>query len=120
MNDERRKYPRVQDEGLSLKLKTDDFHTVTHTLNISASGLYCKVEHEIPLMTRVGLILMIPDPSMGMKSVRSVEVNGVVVREHPVIINGEVKHYDVAIFFEDLLPKNREIISEYVAAKKGQ
>ncbi|MBI4974423.1 MAG: PilZ domain-containing protein [Candidatus Omnitrophica bacterium] len=116
--EERRGYPRIQDEGLSLKLKLGDFDAVTHTLNLSASGVYCKVDKEIPLMSRVKLILMVPDSSKEGGTTRSLEVLGVVVREHPVIIDGKTKHYDVAIFFEDLSDKDREIISNYIVRKK--
>jgi hypothetical protein len=117
---ERRRAPRIDDEGLSLKVKGGDFDIITHTLNISASGIYCKVEKEIPLMSRVQLMLMIPDPAKDDKSSVGVEVDGVVVRQHPVIIEGRVKHYDIAIFFENLSPKHREMISSYIARKKGQ
>ena len=93
---------------------------MTHTLNVSASGIYCKVEKEIPLMSRVQLMLMMPDPAKDGKSSVGIEVDGVVVRQHPVIINGHVKHYDIAVFFENLSPEHREMISEYIARKKGQ
>ena len=117
---ERRKAPRIADEGLSLAVKGGDFDIITHTLNVSASGIYCKVEKEIPLMSRVQLMLMMPDPAKDDKSSIGVEVDGVVVRQHPVIIDGRVKHYDIAIFFENLSPKHREMISDYIARKKGQ
>ncbi len=55
---ERRTFPRIKDEGLPLKLNAGDFDAATHTLDISASGLYCKIEKEIPLMSRVRLVLM--------------------------------------------------------------
>jgi hypothetical protein len=116
---ERRKAPRITDEALSLEVKGGGFDIMTHTLNISASGIYCKVEKEIPLMSRLQLILMIPDTSREGKAPAEVEVDGVVVRQHPVIIDGRVKHYDVAIFFENLSPKHRDMISSYVARKKG-
>lgn len=117
VKEERRSFPRVRDEGLALKLNLDDSGTITHTLNISASGLYCKVDKEIPLMSRVKLILMLPDASKDDKAPKTIEVDGVVVREHPVIIDGITKHYDVAIFFENLSPKNRETLRSYVASK---
>jgi hypothetical protein len=117
---ERRKTPRIADEGLSLKVKGGDFDIITHTLNVSASGIYCKVEKEIPLMSRLQLMLMMPDPAKDGKSSIGVEVDGVVVRQHPVIIDGHVKHYDIAIFFENLSPKHRDMISDYIARKKGQ
>lgn len=117
---ERRRAPRLADEGVSLEVKGGGFDIMTHTLNISASGIYCKVEKEIPLMSRVQLMLMIPDPSRDGKGQTAVEVDGVVVRQHPVIIDGQVKHYDIAIFFENLPLKYRDLISGYIARKKGQ
>ena len=117
--EDRRRAPRIEDEGLSIKLNAGDFDTVTHTLNVSTSGIYCKVEKEIPLMSRVRLVLMIPDLSKDDKSTKRLEVDGVVVREHPVIIDGQNKHYDVAIFFDNLPAKDKEIISSYISKKKG-
>ena len=113
---ERRKHPRVDDNTLSLKLEAGGFDTITHTLNISASGIYCKLDHEIPLMSRVKLFLMVPDPAKEGKP-RNLEVEGVVVREHPVIIDGKVKHYDAAIFFDSLSGRDRDIIASYIAHK---
>ena len=111
---ERRKFPRIHDEGLSLKLDAGDFDTMTHTMDISASGIYCKIDKEIPLMSKVRLKLMVPDTS---KSLRELDVDGVVVREHPVIIDGVIRHYDAAIFFDNLSSKNREMIQAYITSK---
>lgn len=110
VKEERRRFPRIKDEGLSLEVKLGDFDTITHTLNISASGIYCKLNKEIPLMSRVRLVLVLPG--------RRLEVDGVVVREHPVIIDGQTKHYDVAIFFDNLNEKDRETIADYVSQRR--
>jgi hypothetical protein len=115
---ERRRFPRIDDTGLSLKLDLGGFDSMTHTMNISASGVYCKVNNEIPIMSRLKVVLVVPDVSKDGGSHKKIEVTGVVVRQHPVVINGEIKHYDVAIFFEDLSPKNREVISNYIDRKK--
>ena len=112
---ERRRAPRIKAEGMSLKLRAGGFDTVTHTLNISSSGLYCKVDRELPLMSRIKLMLMIPGMS---ESDKGVEVEGVIVRAHPVIIGGKIKHYDVAIFFDSLDSKAKDAISSYIAIKK--
>lgn len=117
VSEERRKFPRVKDGELSLKLKLDDFDSITHTLNISSSGVYCKLDKELPLMSRVKLVLMIPDADKE-SSLKDLEVSGVVVRQHPVTIDGAIKHYDVAIFFEDLSDKDKDVIAAYVA-KRG-
>jgi len=114
ITEERRKFHRLEDDTLSLRL--DGFDSITHTLNISPSGVYCKVDKELPLMSRVKLMLMVPDKT----SVKNLNVNGIVVRQHPVIMDGIIKHYDIAIFFDDLLPKDKEIIASYILNKKGQ
>ena len=118
VTEERRKFPRVEDDTLSLKL--EGFDSITHTLNISPSGVYCKVDKELPLMSRVRLMLMVPDSSKDKSGVKNLEVSGIVVREHPVIIDGIIKHYDIAIFFEDLSAKDKEIIAAYISKKRGQ
>jgi hypothetical protein len=114
---ERRAFPRIADSGLSLKVQTGDFDTITHTLNLSASGVYCKLDREIPLMSMVKLKLMVPDASKPESQARIIETGGVVVRTHPVIIDGVTRHFDAAIFFQDLPEKDREIIKKYVARK---
>ena len=114
---EKRSYPRISDEAVSLRVKGEEFDAITHTLNISASGVYCKVDRELPLMSRVKLMLMIPEKSGSRDDAAKIDVTGVVVREHPVIVDGEIKHYDVAIFFDALTERDKETISQYVRAK---
>ncbi len=116
--EERRRSPRLEDGALSVKL--EGFDSITHTLNISPSGVYCKVDKELPLMSRVKLMLMVPDISNDKGGMKNIEVNGIVVRQHPVMIDGIIKHYDIAIFFEDLSVKDKEIISDYISKKRGQ
>ena len=115
---ERRKFQRIEDSGLSLKL--EGFDSITHTLNISPSGVYCKVDKPLPLMSRVRLKLMVPDASKEKGAVKNLEVSGIVVREHPVIVDGSIKHYDIAIFFEDLPSKDKEAITNYISNKKDR
>jgi len=117
-NRERRKFPRIHDEGLSLKLNAGDFDTMTHTMDISASGIYCKIGREIPLMSRVRLAIMVPGAGKKERPPEPLEVDGVVVREHPVIIDGAVKHFDVAIFFDNLSEKDKTVIQNYIDGKK--
>ena len=115
---ERRAFPRVA-KPLPLKLNIASCDAVTHTVNISASGVYCKVDKEIPLMSRVRIMLMMPDLTKEDKPPKGIEVDGVVVRQHPVLIDGQTRHYDVAIFFENLSGKDKGTISNYISKKKG-
>lgn len=116
-HNERRKYPRIKDEKISLKVKSEQFDTtISQSLNISASGVYCKVDKQIPLMSRVKIILMLPSDIKGGK-MKKVDTDGVVVREHPVTENGKILHYDVAVFFDNLSAKDRETIKDYIARR---
>ena len=73
---------------------------------------------EIPIMSRVRIKLMVPDSVKSDKTTKELDVDGVIVREHPVIIDGVIKHYDAAIFFDNLSPKNREVIQNYISSKR--
>jgi len=121
--DEKRKYPRLKDQSISLKVKSGEVETITKSLDISASGVYCKVEKELPLLSRVKVMLIIPKAQKGahgeMKTVK-VETDGVVVREHPVIVDERVIHYDVAIFFDNISAKDREALLEHTNRKNAK
>ncbi|MCK4852259.1 MAG: PilZ domain-containing protein [Candidatus Omnitrophica bacterium] len=113
---ERRKYPRIKDKDISVKLEGEGFSTITQSLDVSASGIYCKVVERIPLMTRLQIVLSLPakDRSSGSTNM---DIEGVVVREHPVMKDGRVEHYDVAIFFNTLMPKERKKLTQYISRK---
>ncbi|MBN1354139.1 MAG: PilZ domain-containing protein [Candidatus Omnitrophica bacterium] len=119
---DKRKYPRLKDEGISLKVKSGNIDIITKSLDISASGVYCKVENEIPLLSRIKVILIIPKFKKGVhKHAQTVkiETDGVVVREHPVIVDDKIVHYDIAIFFDNISSKDRELLLDYIN-KKGE
>ncbi len=114
---ERRRFPRIKDKDISIKLSGDGFNTITQSLDVSASGIYCKVDRPIPLMTRVQVVLSLP--GRGGSSSSTMKIDGVVVREHPVLKDGDVQHYDVAIFFDSLMPKERNKLVQYISKKSG-
>jgi hypothetical protein len=113
---ERRKYPRIKDKNISIKLSSEGVDTITQSLDVSASGIYCKVKKHIPLMSRVQLVLNLPGKK-DQAGPSNIDVEGIVVREHPVIENGRVHHYDLAIFFDSLLPKHRKKLIQYINQK---
>ncbi|UCD55537.1 MAG: PilZ domain-containing protein [Candidatus Omnitrophota bacterium] len=120
MSKEKRKYPRLKDENISLKVKSGDIDIITKSLDISASGVYCKVEKEVPLMSRIKVVLIVPKSKTDntpAPQTAKIEIDGVVVREHPVIINGKIAHYDVAIFFDNISAKDREALLAYIKSK---
>ena len=113
---ERRKHPRVKDSGIGVQLSGEGVNAITQSLDVSASGIYCKVDRHIPVMTKVEIALTLPGKG-GKDSVKNMNIEGVVVREHPVKENGKIKHYDVAIFFHTLLPKERKVLVDYINKK---
>ncbi|MFH1799125.1 MAG: PilZ domain-containing protein [Candidatus Omnitrophota bacterium] len=112
---ERRNYPRVKDENVSVKLSGEGFNTITQSLDLSASGVYCKVAERIPLMTRVQVVLVLPAKQNSSSVTMNVE--GVVVRENSLKKDGKVEQYDIAIFFSSLLPKERKQLMQYISRK---
>ncbi len=110
---ERRKHPRIVDKDISIELSGDGVDAITQSLDVSASGVYCKVACRIPLMTRVQIVLSLPAKSTSSSS-KIMNLDGVVVREHPVKKDGAVDHYDVALFFNTLLPKERRVLVDYI------
>lgn len=113
---DRRKFPRIRDKNISVKLSGDDFNAITQSLDVSASGIYCKIDRHIPIMTRVQVILSLPGKS-GSSASTTMTIDGVVVREHAVKADGRVQHYDIAIFFNTLLPKERKALVQYINRK---
>jgi len=121
--DEKRRHPRVKDEGISLKVRSGDVDIITKSLDISASGVYCKVEKEIPVMSRIKVILILPLSPKDRQDAREsakIETEGVVVRGHPVIVDGKIEHYDIAVFFDNISAKQKECLLEYVGKKTGK
>jgi len=108
---ERRRFPRIKDENISVKLSGEGVSAITQSLDVSASGIYCKVDKRIPLMTIVQVLLSVPGKG---KTSNTMNLDGVVVREHPVKKDGRLLHYDIAIFFNTLLPKERRRLVQYI------
>jgi hypothetical protein len=110
---ERRRFPRIKDKNISVKLSGDGVDTITQSLDVSASGIYCKVDRHMPLMTRVQIVLSLPGKTKSSAPI-TMNLDGVVVREHPVMTEGKVQYYDVAIFFNTLTLKERKQLVQYI------
>ena len=73
---ERRRYPRIKDKDIGVKLSGEGFDTISQSLDVSASGIYCKVKERIPMMTRLQIVLSLPGKSKS--SSRKMDIEGVV------------------------------------------
>jgi len=111
---ERRKHPRTKSK-LPLKISKKGLDLITETRNISCSGVYCRVNKPLPLMSKIGLTLLVPALRKGKVATEKVKCNGVVVRSEPIILEKvDTPCQNVAIFFTDLSKKDRGRIADYV------
>ncbi|HOK90127.1 MAG TPA: PilZ domain-containing protein [Candidatus Hydrogenedentes bacterium] len=105
--EERRKYPRSRRRHEIIADSHAGPALLNHVDNISASGVLCHTVDPIPLMTRIGITLVLPKPRE-----HKIEAEGVVVRCERDDVGDD--HFHVAIFFTRLSPEDREAIEEYV------
>ena len=111
---ERRRHLRTE-TILPLKISQKGLDVITETRNISCSGVYCRVNKPLPLMSKIGLTLLLPIQCRRKVSTEKVRCNGVVVRSEPVIVkNADTAYQNIAIFFTDLSKNDRTKISQYV------
>ena len=111
---ERRNHPRLV-STLPLKISKKGLDVITETRNISCSWVYCRVNKPIPLMSKIGLTLLLPIQSGRKVLTERISCNGVVVRSEPVILReAEIACQDIAIFFTDASKKDRDKIAKYV------
>lgn len=112
---EKRKTPRVE-EKLPIKIMEGESGIIVETKNVSASGAYLVMDKPMPLMSKVMVILLIPECEGKNNKVRC---GGTVVRTYPTTLNDKT-FYETAIFFDDITEKSKNIISKHVKTVIGQ
>ncbi|MBN2097725.1 MAG: PilZ domain-containing protein [Candidatus Omnitrophica bacterium] len=111
---DRRAHPRTE-RSLPLKISKQGLDVIAETRNLSCSGVYCRVNKAVPLMSKIGVTMLLPIHSAQKISTRKVKCNGVVVRSEPVIIQeADTACQNIAIFFTELAQKDRSTIAQYV------
>ncbi len=112
---ERIGYPRARED---FALRIDDAISIieTRARDISCSGLYCQIKKAIPVMTKVAIFLLLPDPDEGGVGLREIKCRGIVVRSQLGAERDELFH-DTAVFFTDLKEDDKERIARYVNCK---
>jgi len=115
MIQERRKHTRSKKQ-IPLKIADKAFDIITETVDISPSGIYCRVTRLLPLMSKIAVILVVPAKNSETKT-KKIRCKGVVVRTEPIILQDTDKaHYNMAIFFTEISKKDQKIIDEYTLA----
>lgn len=121
---ERRQFPRF---NINVPVTFSGFGNVqgntieATSINISLNGLYCKVNHYIPLLDRLRITLMLPEVSEEAENM-VITLEGVVVRIEPEYEEEGRTEYYVALFFQNITPSQRKVfhalITQY-AHKNG-
>ena len=113
MIEERRKHIRAK-RRIPLKIADKNFDIITDTADISTSGTYCRVTRLLPLMSKIEIVLLIPDAENESKT-QKIKCKGVVVRAEPILLKDTDKaHYNVAIFFTEVHKKDQKLLEAYV------
>jgi len=114
---DRRKHPRLEG-NIPLKISSADFDIVTETSNVSCAGAYCRVNKQLEPMTKLKIHLLLPFKSRNNKTVtKKVSCQGIIVRTEEV---PQSSYYNVAIYFNDISPKDLGALSEYIGSSLAQ
>lgn len=111
---ERRRSIRI-DEAFPFRIGAEGFEIEATSLNISATGVMCFLERDIPLMTK--LSLAIPLDRTGVSpadSTNVLRIKGVVVRKERDLMSDRIQ---VAIFFSDMSDSDRQIFNKFIASR---
>jgi len=103
---ERRRHPRSR-RGLPVVVDEAGEGVFNHIDNISSNGVLCHTVKPIPLMTKMSIGLILPEPYE-----RRFECEGVVVRCEPHESGNE--HFKVAILFTRVDDEDQQAIEAFV------
>ncbi len=112
---ERRKHLRAK-RHLLLKIADKGFDVITETTDISSAGIYCRISRNLPPMSKIEIVLLVPTKG-DEKEGRKIRCRGVVVRSEPIILRDVDKgHYNIGIFFTDISKKDQKTLETYVGS----
>lgn len=110
---DRRKHPRVS-ENIPCRVSIGAQTLSAQTKNLSCGGALCVLGQQIPVMTRLDLVLDLPlVPGLGAFPQQAVHCSGVVVRQDRMPLE-EVPLFLTAIYFSDLAETDRRLIGEFI------
>jgi len=112
---ERRKAVRAPAKlAMEIKLGGTDYGQL-RTINVSANGVYFSSPGFIAPLTRLEIVLLIPDKLDGSSAKkREVSCEGVVVRTEPGEPTKDVSAYDVACYFTSITEHDRAHLESYI------
>jgi len=106
---EKRRYPRIA-TSIPMNLVADKRNVVAETINLSMSGVYCRVDRPFEVMTCLEVVLLVPDKGAP-DDVKYVECEGIVVR------NEKTKNgYHISLFFNEMAIDEMRKLADYLAS----
>jgi len=113
---EKRQHPRIKDR-LTLRSSSDSGSSEMATADLSLGGALVVAGRYFPLMTRVEVTLLLPPEESSDSGPRPVHAQAVVVRVRPPEEQSELRHYELALFFSHMEPRDRNALSRYLSAQ---
>lgn len=107
---EKRRHFRVEYK-IPVKISGGHGDILTETRNLSCSGAFCRIAQRFEPMTKLKVYLLLPLRRSDKIRPKKITCEGVVVRAQAV---GGQDHWDTAIFFSDITPKDSRTINEFV------
>lgn len=107
---ERRRWVRIE-EALPFRIGHAAYETETVTINISAHGALCLVEKDIPVMTKLDLVLSLPPLSGFYSKTRAIRLRGVVVRKEE---DPAGAGFRLAVYFSGVRPDDQRLLQEFI------
>ena len=85
------------------------------TINVSANGVYFASKADIPPLTRLQIVLLLPEILDGEKeTTREVACEGVVVRAEPSSQEKSRSKFEIACYFTSITDSDREHLENYI------
>ncbi len=108
---ERRSHKRVKGD-IAVAINDTESNIITEAKDISCSGVCCKTNKIVPVMTKVIVTLLVPIELKGQRSIKRVKCQGVVVRHE--LVKNDPGIYDMAIYFTDIPKQDFVLLATYV------
>ncbi|MFT5206547.1 MAG: c-di-GMP-binding flagellar brake protein YcgR [Candidatus Omnitrophota bacterium] len=104
---EKRTHARLVQQ-FKFNIGTEGRETQAEAINVSSSGLLCRVDQEIAVMTQVEIGLVLTSRTQSSNS-KQISIKGVVVRCEP-----DGAKFKAAIFFTDISDSHRRQVDAWV------
>ncbi len=99
-------------ESIPVKISSEDFDFVTETINLSRSGVYCRIDKYVEPMTKLKIHLLLPFKRDNKIVTKKVSFHGIIVRTESV---PDKNTFNVAIYFNEISKRDVEIVADFVS-----